>query len=210
MTAIAGTEEEVDQGMALAGTAATEALLRSGAASSVMGSVPFGGAALGMLGGLGGRRTKVAAGLTVVSPATGQPLASGSGVVSRTSISFRGNSGQWGRDMAGTTGYADSKNGRRLTEAYIIAFNQLIAQQAALQAAPQPGAAAAAAAEPEAPAAIAAIDTAMRAGPSAEAEQVRSLRAGTELTPTGNRDGLWLEVEDNFGTLGWVSVEDLQ
>lgn len=207
ITAIAGTEEEVDQGMNLATTAATEALVRTGAATSVLSRVPFGGAAAGLLGGLGGRRTVTAAGLTVVSPANGQPLATGSGSVSKSTLSFRGNSGSWARDVAAGAGYSESREGRQLTEAYIIAFNQLIAQRAALEAAPQPGAAAAA---PSEPAAIAAVETTMRAGPSSTAEEVRGIRAGTELTPTGNRDGLWIEAEDNFGTRGWVSVEDLQ
>ncbi len=206
MTAIAGTEEEVDQGMNLATTAATEALVRTGAATSVLSRVPFGGAAAGLLGGLGGRRTTVAAGLTVVSPANGQPLATGSGAVSRSTLSFRGNSGSWARDVAGGAGYSDSREGRQLTEAYIIAFNQLIAQRAALEAAPQAGASAAS----SEPAAVAAVDTTMRAGPSADAAEVRGLRAGTELSPTGNREGLWIEAEDNFGTRGWVSVEDTQ
>ncbi len=206
VTAIAGTQEEVDQGINVATGVATEALLRSGAASGLLGSVPFGGAALGMLGGLGGRRTTVAAGLTVVSPANGQPLAAGTGSVRSTSLSFRGSRGEWARGVADTTGYADSSEGRKLTEAFIIAFNQLVAQRAALEAAPAPSAAPAPAAEPGA---VVAIDTTMRAAASADAEEVRSLRAGTDLIPTGNRDGLWLEVEDNYGTRGWVSVEDL-
>lgn len=206
MTAVAGTEEEVDQGINLASTVATEALVRSGAASAVLRSVPFGGAALGMLGGLGGSRRTVAAGLTVVSPANGQPLAAGNGVVRSSSLSFRGSGGGWARGMAETTGYADSRDGQKLTEAFIIAFNEVVAQSAALAAAPQPGAL-----EP-APAAdaVVAIDTVMRADGAADAAEVRNLRAGTELVPTGNRSGLWLEVADNFGTKGWVSVEDLQ
>lgn len=206
MTAVAGTEEEVDQTMELARGAAGEALLRSGAASSILRNVPFGGSALGMLGGLGGRLTVTAAGLTVVSPSNGQQLATGTGSVSKSTLSFRGNSGSWARDIAGGAGYGDSKEGRQLTEAYIIAFNQLVAQRSALEAAPQAGAPAASAE----PAAIAAVETTVRAGPSGTAAEVRSLRAGTELKPTGNRDGLWIEAEDNFGTRGWVSAEDLQ
>lgn len=208
VTAVAGTQEEVDQGINMATSAATEALVRTGAASSILRSVPFGGAALGMLGGLGGRRTTVAAGLTFVSPANGQPLATGTGSVTRSSLSFRGNNGSWARDVAVTTGYADSREGQRLTEAYIIAFNQVVAQSATLTAAPQPGATAA---TPAASAgATVAVETAMRAAPAGNAAEVRALRAGTELRPTGNRDGLWIEAEDNFGTRGWVSVEDLQ
>lgn len=205
VTAMAGTQEEVDQGLNVATGVATEALVRSGAASGILSSVPMGGAALGLLGGLGGRRTTVAAALTVVSPATGQPLAAGSGSVSRSSLSFRGSGGAYNRGLADTSGYASNRNGRKLTEAFMIAFNQLVEQRAALAAAPAPQAAA----EPEAPKATVAVDTVLRSAASAESEQVRALRAGTELVPTGNREGLWIEVSDNFGTSGWVSVEDL-
>jgi hypothetical protein len=44
----------------------------------------------------------------------------------------------------------------------------------------------------------------------ANAAVVRALRAGTTLNPTGKREGLFVEVTDNFGTTGWVSVEDLR
>lgn len=91
-----------------------------------------------------------------------------------------------------------------LTEAFLLAFNQLVAQRELLTAAP------AGAAEQAAPEAVVAGDTVMRAEASADAAVVRSLRAGTELDPTGNRSGLFIEVKDNFGTSGWVSVEDLK
>ena len=207
VTAIAGTKEEVDQGINVATGVATEALIRSGAATGLLTSVPFGGAALGMLGGLGGKKTTVAAGLTVVSPATGQPLAAGTGSVRSSSLSFRGNRGAWARGLAETTGYADSGDGRKLTEAFIIAFNQLVAQAPALQAAPQSATATAPTAPPSA---VVAVDTVMKSAASAQASEVRALRAGTELMPTGERSGLWIEVADNYGTKGWVSVEDLQ
>ena len=159
-----------------------------------------------MLGGLGGKKKTVAAGLTVVSPANGQPLGLGDRHGEPVpSLSFRGSGGAWARGVADTTGYSDSSEGRKLTEAFIIAFNQLVAQRAALRAAPAPVAAVAAE-----PASVTAIDTVMRGAASGEATEVRSLRAGTELNPTGKRDGLWIEVEDNYGTKGWVSVEDLQ
>ena len=205
VTAIAGSQEEVDQGVDVAKGVATEALLRSGAAGSLLSSVPFGGAALGMLGGLGGKKKTVAAGLTVVSPANGQPLAAGTGSVKSSSLTFRGAGGAWARGVAETTGYADSRDGQKLTEAFVIAFNQLVAQRAALRAAP-----AVASAAPAQAGAVVAVDTAMMSGTDAGASEVRALRAGTELAPTGRREGLWIEVADNYGTRGWVSVEDLQ
>ena len=143
----------------------------------------------------------------MVSPATGQPLAAGTGSVRSSSLSFRGNRGAWARGLAETTGYADSGDGRKLTEAFIIAFNQLVAQAPALQAAPQSATATAPTAPPSA---VVAVDTVMKSAASAQASEVRALRAGTELMPTGERSGLWIEVADNYGTKGWVSVEDLQ
>ena len=83
----------------------------------------------------------------------------------------------------------------------------LEAQRAALETAPAAGANAVA---PESAAAIVAVDTVMRETSSSEAAEVRSLRAGSELTPTGQREGLFIEVADNYGTTGWVSVEDME
>jgi hypothetical protein len=91
-----------------------------------------------------------------------------------------------------------------LTEAYIRTFNEIVSQREMLASAPAD--IPAAAAKP----AVVAVDTAMRAAASANATTLRGLRKGTELTPTGKREGLFLEVKDNFGTIGWVSVEDLQ
>ena len=204
VTAIAGSKEDVDRGIEMARAGATEALVRSGAAGQVLGRVPFGGAALGMLGGLGGKKKTVAAGLRVVSPASGMTVASGSGSVTKSTLSFRG-SGGWAQTAASASGYQGNKNGQMLTEAFVVAFNQLVAQRAALEAAAQPSAPA-----PATPAAVVAVDTALLTEPADTASEVRALRAGTELKPTGNRDGLYVEVADNFGTTGWVSVENLQ
>ena len=200
VTAIAGSAEEVDKGMELAKGAATEALVRSGAASSLLGGVPGAGAVLGMFGGLGGKKKTVAAGLRVVSPANGLTVAAGQGVVKKSSINFGGAAGGW----AAASGYQGNKNGEMLTEAFVIAFNSLVEQRQLMEAAPA-GATGAGSAG-----AVVAVDTVMRAAARADAPSVRSLRAGTELDPTGKREGLFLEVKDNFGTLGWVSVEDLK
>ncbi len=207
VTAIAGSEEQVDQGIEMAKAGATEALVRSGAAGQVLGRVPGAGALLGAFGGLGGKKKTVAAGLRVVSPANGLTVAAGSGSVKKSTLTF-GGAGGWAQSAASASGYAGSRDGQLLAEAFVLAFNQLVAQRSALATAPEPAAPAPAA--PATPAAIAAVDTVMRAEPNAAAEELRALRAGTELTPTGERDGLFVRVADNFGTTGWVSVEDLQ
>lgn len=203
VTAIAGTKEDVDQGIEMAKAGATEALVRSGAAGQVLSKVPMGGALLGAFSAFGGKKRTVAAGLSVVSPANGMTLATGSASVKRSSLNFRGSGGQWASDLASSSGYQDSKNGKMLTEAYILAFNDLVAQRAALQSAPQASA-------PAAAKSVVAVDTVMRATPAADGAEIRSLRAGTELTPTGERQGLFVEATDNYGTKGWVSVEDME
>lgn len=201
MNVIAGDAEEVDKGMEMAKVAAVEGLVRSGAAGQLLGRVPMGGAVLGMLGGLGGKKKAVAAGIRVISPSNGATLVSGSGTVKKSTLMF-GGAGGWAQGAA-TSGYGSSKDGQMLTEAFIMAFNAVAGQQSVLAARP--------AALPSVLAgAIVAVDTAMLAAPAADAISLRALRAGTTLTPTGNREWLFVEVSDNFGTKGWVSVENLK
>lgn len=203
MNVIAGDSEEVDQSIELARTAAVEGLVRSGAATSVLSRVPVGGALFGALGGLGGKRKRVAAGIKLLNPATGQAVVAGSGEVTRTSITLGGGN-PWTAG-ANAAGYGSSRDGRTLVEAFIKAFNAVSAQGSAISAARTAPATAAASAS-----GVVAVDTVMRSAPAADAPSLRSLRAGAELTPTGNRAGLFVEMRDAYGTQGWVSVEDLR
>ena len=202
MNVIAGDKEEIDQSIEMAKSAAMEGLVRSGAATSVLSKVPVGGALLSAFGGFGGKKKTVAAGIKLISPANGQTIALGSGEAKKSSIKFGNGAGGWVQGAA-ASGYAGNKNGKLLVEAFVKAFNAVSAQGPALASLmPAP-------AEPEVQLASVAVDTALLATPLAEAEEVRSLRAGTTLNPTGKREGLFVEVEDNYGTKGWVSVEDL-
>ena len=203
MNVIAGDAEEVDRGMEMAKGAVVEGLMRSGAAGQLLGRVPMGGAMLGMLGGLGGKKKTVAAGIRVISPATGATLISGSGTVKKSTLTFAGMGG-WAQ-TASASGYGGSKNGQMLTEAFIIAFNAVAGQQSVLASMPVATASVAVVTN-----ATVAVNTLMLATPVAGAVSLRSLRAGTTLTPTGKREGLFVEVTDNFGTKGWVSVENLK
>lgn len=147
----------------------------------------------------------VAAGLRVVSPADGLTVSSGQGMVKKSTINFGNASYGWAGAAANASGYQGSKNGEMLTEAFVLAFNQMVARRELLTAAP------AGAAEPAAPGAVVAAGTVLRAAASADADAaVRSLRAGTLLDPADNRSGLFAEVKDNFGTSGWVSAGDLK
>ena len=201
MNVIAGSSEEVDQSIELAKTAAVEGMVRSGAAGQVLGRVPGAGAVMGMFNMFGGKKKRVAAGIKLLSPATGLTVVTGSGTVKRSSLSFRGAS-PWSA-IGDQAGYSDSRKGKQLVEAFVIAFNEVVAQGSVIRSAPR------AAAVPASNVATVNVATAMLAMPMADAEALRGLEPGTTLNPTGKREGLFIEVEDNFGTKGWVSVEAL-
>lgn len=208
MNVIAGDKEEVDKGIEMAKGAAVEGLVRSGAASRMIGGMGgFGGAAFGMLGGLGGKKKTVAAGIRLINPASGQTLVSGSGDVTRSSITLGGMGAGFQQGVA-AAGYGSSRDGQMLAEAFIKAFNAVAVQGAALP--PPTAAAAPAAPAAAAPEAVLAVDSKMLAAPDKASAQLRALRAGTTLTPTGKREGLFVELDDGYGTKGWVSVEDLK
>jgi hypothetical protein len=207
MSAVAGSQEEIDQTMNAAKGALTTGLVHSGAAGAILSRVPFGGQMFGMLGGLGGKKKTVTAGLRLINPGNGQTLLSGSGQSQKSTISVL-SSTDWVAASQGQLGqYGSSADGKMLTSAFIEAYNALASQAGALAAvAPQ----AAPAAAPETAKYTVAVDTKMRAAASAEAEEVRALRAETSLIPTGQKEGLFVEVTDTYGTKGWVSVEDLR
>jgi hypothetical protein len=127
ISAIAGSKEDVDHGVNIAKAAATEGALRSGALGAVPGGAVVGGA-LRMFGGFGGKKKSVAAGLRVISPATGQTLISGSGEAKKSVLT-------WGGGTAG--GYGGSKDGKMLMTAFAEAYNSVVAQAVALPAKPQ-------------------------------------------------------------------------
>ncbi|SMC57677.1 SH3 domain-containing protein [Novosphingobium sp. B1] len=209
MNVIAGDKEEVDQTIEKAKGVAMEGLVRSGAASGLLRGIPGGGSMLGMFGGLGGKKKVVAAGIRLISPMNGQTVASGTGEVKKTSISFGSGGGVASAVANGATGaaYAGSKDGQMLLEAFIKAFNGVAAQGPALASLVP---AASSATPAPAASATTAIDTKMLASADLKSATLRTLRAGTALTPTGQRQGLFVEVQDSFGTKGWVSVEDMR
>lgn len=202
MNVIAGDKEEVDQSVEAAKSVAMTGLVNSGAAGTILSKVPGAGAVLGLFGGFGGKKKTLAAAIRVVSPANGQTMALGSGTVKKSSLSFNNGAGGWVQG-AQNSGYAGSKDGKMLVEAFVKAFNGVVAQAPAM-AAMSPAATA-----PATTQATVMVDTIMLEKPLVGANSLRSLGVGTTVTPTGKREDLFVEVEDNFGTTGWVSVEKL-
>jgi hypothetical protein len=209
LSAVAGSQEEIDQTFNAAKGALTTGLVHSGAAGAVLGRVPFAGAMLGMFGGLGGKKKTITAGLRLVDPTNGQTMLSGSGQSQKSTISVL-SSTDWIAASQGQLGqYGTSADGKMITGAFIEAYNALASQAGALGAAPARAAAAPAAA-PAANTYTVAVATKMRAAAASDGAEVRALRADTTLIPTGQKNGLFVEVTDTYGTKGWVSVEDLR
>ncbi|MEO9636351.1 MAG: SH3 domain-containing protein [Parasphingorhabdus sp.] len=205
MSAVAGSQEEIDQTMSMAKGALSQGLVSSGAAGAVLSKVPMGGALMGMFGGLGGKKKTITAGLRLMNPANGQTLISGSGRSQKSTIKVLGRT-DWVAASQGQFGqYGRSKDGKMVTSAFIEAFNGLASQAGALGAVQQTTAVA-----PISSSYTVAVATKMLDAPTKTGGAVRSLRADTKLIPTGNKDGLFVEVTDSYGTKGWVSVEDLR
>lgn len=176
-----------------------------------------GGAAIGAIagsflpGGFGslaaGLRTKKSqaqALITLVDARTTEQLYVAEGVAQKTDISFGGGGGGFGTTGflgAAGGGYADTEIGKVISAAYFNAFVDLVHYMQAGQV-PTGG-------QASANAGIQAYSVksnlVLRKTPSPQAGQVRSFTAGDLVYPTGQKNGIWWEVDDENGNRGWVS-----
>lgn len=152
----------------------------------------------GLLGGLKTKKLKAHTLLTVVNARTSEQVLTAEGKAKRTDVSF-GAGGVIGVIGAVGGGYEDTEIGQVITSAYIEAFHDLVDRMEDVDIdttdAPQK-------------AYTMIVDSFMYKGPSRD-DELRKLRANSVVYPTGNRDGIFFEVEDDFGITGWVSVEDI-
>jgi curli biogenesis system outer membrane secretion channel CsgG len=121
---------------------------------------------------------------------------------SKTDLGFGGGvGGFWGGFAGvGASSYAKTAIGQVVVLAYIDAYTKLVSQMGGLSAAQLGGAAAAA------PSQTLSMTRAGRlyASASEKSQVVRPLDPGMALYPTGNKDGIWVEVSDEVGNKGWV------
>ena len=164
------------------------------------------GSRLGGFGALaGGLRTKKAeaqALLTLVDARTTEQLHVSEGVAQKTDIGFElggGGGGYGGFGAAAGGGYSNTDQGKVITAAYFNAFVDLVnylrnnsptgeqvKQAAGIQAY------------------SARSLTALRKGPTPQAPSVRSFKPGELVYPTGLKNGIWWEADDENGNRGWV------
>ncbi|MFN3513090.1 MAG: SH3 domain-containing protein [Phenylobacterium sp.] len=176
-----------------------------------------GGAAIGAIAGsvlpggfgalAGGLRTKKAqaqALITLVDARTTEQVYVAEGVAQKTDISFGGGAGGFGTTGFGAAaggGYGDTDIGKVITAAYFNAFVDLVnyLQQGQV----------ATGAQASANAGIQAYSVkqnlVLRQGASTSAAAVRTFAPGDLVYPTGQKNGVWWEVDDENGNRGWVS-----
>jgi len=139
--------------------------------------------------------------LTLEDARTTEQLYVAEGAAQKSDISFGagGGGGGWGglAGMAGG-GYSDTEIGKVIGAAYFNAFVDLVHYMQTQQ----PGQTAA-----DAPVASQRTTAMVKvhAGPSPATKIVYTLQPGAAVYPTGQRNGIWMEVDDENGNRGWMS-----
>jgi hypothetical protein len=174
-----------------------------------------GGAAIGAIAGsllpggfgalAGGLRTKKAqaqALITLVDARSTEQLYVAEGVAQKTNIGFGGGAGGFGTTGFGSVaggGYGDTDIGKVITAAYFNAFVDLVGY---LQSS-SPSGQQLSASNTQAYTVKGAIVG--RKSPSPSAAAVGQFSAGDLVYPTGQKNGVWWEIDDENGNRSWVS-----
>ncbi|MGV8960772.1 MAG: CsgG/HfaB family protein [Stenotrophomonas sp.] len=164
-----------------------------------------GGKAGAVLGGLNFRSKTADVVLTVTDVRSSEQVAISEGSARKSDIGFGAGGGLFGAGgfgAAGVGGYANTEIGQVITMAYLQAYTDIVAQLGGM-----PESASAANAQQAVTLTRAGRLLANAKGTGAA---VRTLDAGMMLYPTGVKDGLMWEVEDELGNKGWVSSTVLQ
>jgi curli biogenesis system outer membrane secretion channel CsgG len=138
--------------------------------------------------------------ITLEDARTTEQLYVAEGAAQKSDVSFGagGGGGGWS-SFAGLAGggYSDTDIGKVIGAAYFNAFVDLVRYMQTQQ--PGQTAASAPAASQRATAVVG-----VRAAPSTAAKVVYVLQPGTAVYPTGQRNGIWMEVDDENGNRGWM------
>lgn len=159
-----------------------------------------GGNAGAILGGLNFKKKTADVVLTVTDVRSTEQVAMAEGNAKKTDIGWGASGGLFGGSGlggAGVSGYANTELGQVITLAYLQAYTDLIAQLGGLPA----NASAANASQ----AVTVTKPARLLANAKGTGKAVRTLDPGMMLYPTGNKDGLMWEVEDELGNKGWVN-----
>lgn len=154
----------------------------------------------GVLGGIKTKKLEAQTVLTVTNARTGVQELIVDGYYKKTDISFGAGGGLFsaglGLAVAGG-GYADTDIGKVITIAFVEAYTNMVTQMGGLSGDPK-GAA-------PLPAQRLVENTPLLAAADEKSSVVMGLREGALVYPTGTKEGVFWEVEDEHGNKGWVS-----
>jgi curli biogenesis system outer membrane secretion channel CsgG len=156
-----------------------------------------------LAGGLRTKRAEAQALITLVDARTTEQLYVAEGVAKKTDLSFElgGGGGGWsGFGAAAGGGYGNTEIGKVISAAYFNAFVDLVhylqtSSPTGQQVSQAAGIQAYSVTQP----------TTLRVTPSSKGKVVRSFHPGDLVYPTGHRNGVWWEVDDETGNRGWVA-----
>lgn len=158
-----------------------------------------GGRAGAAIGGLDFKRKTADVVLTITDVRSTEQVAMAEGSAKKTDIGWGAGGGLFGYSgfgAMGAGGYANTEIGQVITLAYLQAYTDLVGQLGGLS-----GNASASNAQQ----AVTVTKPARLFTTPKGTKVVRSLDPGMMLYPTGNKEGMMWEVEDELGNKGWVS-----
>ena len=168
----------------------------SGVATGLAGRA-IGGRLGGIVGGIKSKRIEAQTVLEVMNTRTTEGVAFAEGSASKKDISF-GGGGFYGFGGAVGGGYEDTDVGKVVTYAFMDGYRQIVGQLGGELAN-------AAAAAPVETFKVRKDGTVMFNGPSEDSGELRDFDKGMLVYPTGNKEGMLWEVEDENGNVGWVN-----
>lgn len=162
----------------------------------------IGGRVGGLIGGIKSKRVEAQTVLTLMNVRTSEIQATAEGSASKKDIGFLAGGGYgWGGAVGG--GYDDTEVGKVVTFAFLDAYRQIVGDLGGL-----PASAAAEAPREAFKVAVSKVD--LKRSPSASSSAVRSLEKGDMVYPTGAKEDMWWEVEDENGNVGWIENPNLK
>ena len=173
----------------------------SGAVAGVAGRA-IGGRLGGIVGGIRTKRIEAQTVLEVMNTRTTEGVAFAEGTASKQDLSF-GGGGFYGFGGAVGGGYEDTDVGKVVTYAFMDGYRQIVAQLGgdladAAETAPRETF-------------VARKDgVIMYRSPSTSSSVLRELDKNMIVYPTGGKEELFWEVEDENGNVGWVDNTDLK
>ncbi|MEM1193241.1 MAG: CsgG/HfaB family protein [Pseudomonadota bacterium] len=171
----------------------------SGVVSGIAGRA-IGGRLGGVIGGIRSKRVEAQTVLEVMNTRTTEGLAFAEGSASKKDISFGGGAFYgFGGTVGG--GYEDTEVGKVVTYAFLDAYRQIVSDLGGVEGAAE--------AAPQEAFKVRRTVT-MRRSPSESSSVVRDLERGMIVYPLGGKEGLWWEIEDENGNVGWVPNDKLK